>query len=398
MPHVVFSKIKGENFISGNGIIDEPKSFVIYEGNIFLLDSTRIQKFNLGGDLIDKFGFTNTENNSLSNSDKITTDGKVIYVVKTKFNEKYESIIDIDICDLRGKYIKTISKELSDNNWPKNASALRVKNDILYVLDKSKYPNTIILISTKTGEYVSEIKDENNVFIPAFDIYDDKIYIPINNKIYTYNLDGTLADKVIELNIPDYSYLKHFNFDINHISVSKKHIYLAISNQFISKYNHEGKLEKDFSHFGSNQGEAEQFQDISFHKNKLFILDYGNNRINVFDENGNFEKQIGSTAKNRNEDRFESSHKLSLRKYKGYIYAADPYIDLIYVINSKGEIISQIRRHDIYGTHISFIEDWTLANDKIYISNSFDNVIQIYTLEGKLISHIQSDELGASEI
>src|SRR5438093_11382958 len=61
-------------------------------------------------------------------------------------------------------------------------------------------------------------------------------------------------------------------------------------NDRVLKFSKDGKLIKTWGHHGSGPGEFDQPHDISIGgtQNRIYIADRSNNRVQIFDQDGNF--------------------------------------------------------------------------------------------------------------
>jgi len=145
-----------------------------------------------------------------------------------------------------------------------------------------------------------------------------------------------------------------------------------------------------FGSKGNKNGQFRNpFQITTNSKGNILVCDFNNNRIQIFDSEGNFISKFGSLG-NQN-GQFHGPHGITINS-KGNIIVCDTYNNRIQVFDSEGQFLSTFgstgNENGQFKNSIGICVD---KNDRIYVCDNLNHRIQIFDSEGKFISTFGSN-------
>ena len=177
------------------------------------------------------------------------------------------------------------NKDVNRFDWIKAYRPFFFEN-IADIVDINDAQDTRVLLSDKQRGLLTEVEliSEIETFPKKYDVedyahvesicyYDGLIYSVYANRIYISNYQKNNKELTREIlaEIPDCS-------DLTGISVTKNKIYLVTKNQSILSYDREtGEVET----LGKSKGIG--FDDLCYHEGKLFLVDFQEQTVYVFD-------------------------------------------------------------------------------------------------------------------
>ena len=134
----------------------------------------------------------------------------------------------------------------------------------------------------------------------------------------------------------------------------------------------------EFGELGLKDGKFVHPMGIDVSDGKIFVTDSGNNRIQVFDFDGNFVSTFGS--KGSADGKFKCPHDIKI--YKNKIYVADSDNYRIQVFDFDGNFVSTFGSRDKFDSQPYKLD---VFNDKIYVVEIGKNRIQVFNLGGDFL-------------
>ena len=135
--------------------------------------------------------------------------------------------------------------------------------------------------------------------------------------------------------------------------------------------------------FGSSGINASQFNTpyrLTSLNNELFVADFENYRIQVFDLDGNFLREFGTY----NEVSGQHSKPLDIAIYNSQIFVVDQIEALILVFDLNGEFIKELPVNQ-NGTNTSEPYGVFVYDGLIFVSDIGDSSVKIFDLDGNLV-------------
>ena len=169
--------------------------------------------------------------------------------------------------------------------------------------------------------------------------------------------------------------------DTDNIYVSSEHK--------LQKFTSSGGLIKCIGRRGSKEGKFEYPRGIALYDNQVYVCDKGNNRIQVFDLDLNFNRSIGSLG--RGEGEFDAPLDVKFDT-AGNMYVAEYGSRRVQVMHTSGQFIrsfgqegeGKLRRPS--GLHI--------ADKYVYVSDYNGGCIVVYETSGQFVTSFGDKELS----
>jgi DNA-binding beta-propeller fold protein YncE len=142
-----------------------------------------------------------------------------------------------------------------------------------------------------------------------------------------------------------------------------------------------------FSHllYGDFSNTLDKPMDVAKVGELLYVTDTNNKRVQVFDISGTPIFQFGKEGKKPGE--FMFPYGISGDK-KGYVYIADLYNGNISIFNDKGEFISYFKESNDKEKNIESPAGLRIFDEKIYVTDIKKNKVFVFDLKGKKLMEI----------
>lgn len=251
----------------------------------------------------------------------------------------------------------------------------------LYAL--SDYNGNILFIGDNSHVLANPKKEDIKLRYPqAMDILSDGRLIVADtghNRMNFIDSDGThLYHFGVKGN--DFS---QFNALQGIVADREGYIYIADTNNHrIQIFNNDGIFLKSFGQKStkvkSSGAKPETFlnpKDLVFNsKDELFVLDYGNRRIQIFNRDGKFLREIGGVL---DAVRFIDPVDLDIDE-KNYLYVADRGAHSVYVFDAEGQMVQEFGSLGTGPSCFPKLSAVSGSGGKIYVSNYEDEDVKVF--------------------
>ena len=259
-----------------------------------------------------------------------------------------------------------------------------------------------------SGEF--RTKGDESLSPPSGIIADKNIIVvdEFNHRIQTYDADGNLINSFGKKGNGngEFYYPKGIAVD------SEGFFYVADCwNHRVQKFSQDAnkdgswKFVNSFGSYGEDAGKFNEPYDIAINKDRIYVLDRCNHRIQVFDKNSNLHGIIGQRGTVIEEDlaelfdtpltlfsspAFEFPTGISIDS-SGNIYIADSGNHRVVKLRQDGEVLLTFGQKGSNLGEFQYPHDIAIdSNDTIFISDLNNNRIQAFTPQGNFISLIDS--------
>jgi DNA-binding beta-propeller fold protein YncE len=265
------------------------------------------------------------------------------------------------------------------------------ENENIYIADRF---TKSILKYDKKGKYIFsfgiKISEKDEVpFFPIDIFYKDNIIyvLDINGRIYLFNEDGAII-KGKKYNIGK---LIGELSGAKAIFVDDEYIYVADSgNNRVQIFDKDGNGVKDFGYKGSFSGVLKNPEGIIVNKNEIVVSDTDNNTVSIFEKNGTFKYNIDENeGENSN---FKRPKGVSIGE-DGKIYVIDSGNSRVKVYDENYKFLYAFSENKKKKNRESGIADIWFKNKKIYIADGINKRVKVYNQDMKLIAEIGRNEL-----
>ncbi|MFQ5962716.1 MAG: NHL repeat-containing protein [Candidatus Scalinduaceae bacterium] len=330
----------------GKGQFDKPAGITAdSQGNIYIADSRnkRVQVLNISG----------------SQKEGLKPAGYILPVIDyEKSIYTGDTVVDINYVPNQGLYVLRdhnaqilLKGENSKRIGKSDKNGVKLRNPMaLYASDDGKIlvadtGNHRLLFLNQDGTYIYHFGrkgDDRSEFNALQGVAADKqgyIYVADtnNNRIQVFNGDGI--------------FLKSF-----------------------------GKKSEQIDEHGAAQGTFLKPKDLVFNsKEHLYVLDYKNKRIQIFEKNGKYLKEIGDMHDGM---RFIEPIDIDIDE-KDYLYVADRGSHSIKIFDPQGKFVIQFGSSGKGPSYFPQISAIASSNNKIYVSDYSLNSIKVFGFKPK---------------
>jgi len=242
---------------------------------------------------------------------------------------------------------------------------------------------TILVIDKDNGKLINSWGD--NLFIMPHGLtVDSKNNIWVTDvglhQVFKFSHDGELLLKLGERGVAGND-ASHFNQPTDIAVAADGSFYVSdgYGNSRVVKFSAEGKYLLEWGRKGSGEGEFNIPHGISLdNQGNVCVADRENNRIQIFDANGKFIKQLSDNS-------FGSMCSVAFDVTKTKLFAVDDFSFLkikhrgsdVFVFDSSGQVQTRFGRSDSYKGPASWYHDLAVDKDEnIYVGDILGNTVQ----------------------
>jgi len=148
-------------------------------------------------------------------------------------------------------------------------------------------------------------------------------------------------------------------------------------NQLIRVYDSKGTLLKSFGGPGSGPGQLAYPNGLAVDEEKglVYVADFGNSRIQVFDLDGQVKQIIGPEAG------FESPRSLAWDKKRGLLYVCDIFNDRILILDRQGRHWREISATGRDNDYLHYPTGVFLQGKKLFVADRENNRVAVFQTE-----------------
>jgi cell fate (sporulation/competence/biofilm development) regulator YlbF (YheA/YmcA/DUF963 family) len=153
----------------------------------------------------------------------------------------------------------------------------------------------------------------------------------------------------------------------------------------LQKYNSVGKLVKQIKSFGSQPGEFRHLNDIRFYRNRIYVCDSGNGKVQIFDSELKYVNSFGTTGSETGQLQWPEDIDFDT---DGIAYVIDSKRMCIVLFSQTYEYLREI--NSTITPSLEFPVALCIYGDHMYISDGQQGVLICHKSTGKVIHHFGS--------
>jgi uncharacterized repeat protein (TIGR01451 family) len=166
-----------------------------------------------------------------------------------------------------------------------------------------------------------------------------------------------------------------------HLSVNNTgHIFVAdFNNNRVQIFDASGNFKAKFGTFGSGDGQLSIPADVISNSTHIIVADQGNHRVQIFDASGNFRAKFGSSGSG--DGQFNNPRGIAINST--HIFVADTGQDRIQIFDKSGNFKAKFGSFG--SSNGQFFDPYDLALNStghIFVTDSLNNRIQIFDPSG----------------
>ena len=162
---------------------------------------------------------------------------------------------------------------------------------------------------------------------------------------------------------------------------------IYVGNKYkLQKFTSRGELIKCVGQEGNKEGEFDEIHGLTVHREQVYVCDYRNDHIQVFDLDLNFVRSIGSRGTGRGEFKWPFDVKFDTA---GNMYVADYYNHRMQVMDSSGQCV-QIFGQEGEG-RLNVPTALHIADKYVYVSDNCNYRIVVYETSGQFVTSFGSE-------
>jgi len=367
---------------TGNGQLSQPRAAAVdLKGNIWVLDSgnNRVQKFNEKGEYLSQFGSLGTGNGQFTTPKNLAVDSKGnIWVADSgnkriqKFNEKGEYVLQF----AAGTNPIGVAVDSNGNVWTANDNETGA-------IEEHNEKGEFVTSFASRGEAAGQVREPKRLAVDA----NGYVWVPdsLNNRVEVFNEKGEYVTKFGSFG----SGAEQMNYPVGIAVDPRGNVWIDDNNNRIDRWKLSSQWPPTFvSNFGSSGSSNGQFKEptgiaVNPINGNLVVPDEGNNRVEVFSENGAYLRQFGSFGTGNGQ---LSQPRGAAVDSNGNIWVLDTGNNRVQKFNEKGEYLSQFGS---LGTgNGQFTTPKNLAVDSkgnIWVADSGNKRIQKFNEKGEYV-------------
>lgn len=395
---------------SDNDHFDSPRGVGLdSSGNVYVSDNRnhRIQVFDSNGTYITTIGISGasgSDNNHLNAPRHFAIDNSNLLYVADLVNHRVQIF---DISNLQAvTYIATLGttgQSGSDNNHFNYPMGVAVDSSRIYVLDGSNYrvqvfdratyvyQSTLDIGSSAPDSYLADI---------AIDSLGNMYVVDSNMRVQVYDGSLTYARTIGAVGVPYLTDDSHYNL-LHGIAATRDGGFVVVEEMGhrLIKLDKNGNQLWTVGDAGSGGASTDQLHtpyDVAEAANgSIYVADAWNNRVQIFDANGNYQNSIGGTWGSGN-DELKWPTAVAFAP-NGNIYVADANNSRIQIFNSSHTYIGTIGVTGVPGSDNNHFDNplgiVVDSSGNVYVADEGNSRVQLFNS-----SHVYMRTIGATGI
>jgi DNA-binding beta-propeller fold protein YncE len=373
---------------AGAGQFNQPTGIAVspVNGNLVVPDeaNNRVEIFNEKGEFLSQFGSSGSGNGQFNQPRGAAVDTKGnIWVVDTgknriqKFNEKGEYLLQFSA----GTNPIGVAVDDAGNVWTANdneTGAIEEHNE------KGEFVQSFATRGTGTGQ----VREPKRLAVDA----NGYVWVPdaLNNRIEVFNSKGEYVNKIGSFG----SGSEQMNYPVGVAVDPRGNVWVDDNNNRIDRWKVPSPwppvFSSNFGSSGAGNGQFSQPTGIAFNpmNGNLVVPDEGHNRIEVFNEKGEYRSQFGSFGTGNGQFNQPRGAAVDL---KGNIWIVDTGNNRVQKFNEGGEYLLQLGTK---GTGPGqFTTPKNLAVDSkgnVYVADSGNKRIEKFNEKGEFLLQLST--------
>jgi tripartite motif-containing protein 71 len=356
-------------------------------GNVYIADNYnhRIQKFDLQGNFIAKFGSQGQGDGQFQGPSDIAIDEQGNIYVSDSYNNRIQKFSS------QGNFIAKFGSQGQEDGQFKGPSGIVIdEQGNVYVTDagnnrvqKFDAQGNFLTTWGSQGTSDGQFQSPNDI---ALD-WQGNMYIADRNRVQKLDNQGNFLAK--------FRFLSPSGYEVSPSCLAidgQNNIYVDITDQIthqVQKFDAQGNFLLSFGSRGAGEGQFQYPVGIAVDEQEnIYVADYGNNWVQKFSPQGNYLQNIGSSGTDESEFKNPSDVALDVQ---GNIYVADEFNHRIQKFDSQGNFQAMFGS---LGTNDGqFQNPQGIAVDEqgnIYVADYGNNRIQKFDSQGNFITKFGS--------
>jgi DNA-binding beta-propeller fold protein YncE/uncharacterized protein YfaP (DUF2135 family) len=370
------------SFGTGNGQFSSPRGAAVdLKGNIWIIDTgnNRVEKFNEKGEYLSQFGAKGTGNGQFTTPKNLAVDSKGnVWVADSgnkrieKFNEKGEYVCQFSA----GTNPIGVFADLKGNVWSDNENETGA-------IEEHNESCGFVTSFVKRGSESGQVLEPKRLAVDA----NGYIWVPdaSNDRVEVFNSKGEFVTKFGSFG----SGTEQMNYPVGVAVDPRGNIWINDNNNRVDHWKVSSPWPPTFSsNFGSSGTGNGQFNQptgvaVNPANGNLVVPDEGNNRVEVFNEKGEYLSQFGSFGTGNGQ--FNQPRGAAVDS-KGNIWIIDTGNNRVEKFNEKGEYLSQFGTKGTGNGQFTTPKNLAVdSNGNIWVADSGNKRIEKFNEKGEYV-------------
>lgn len=201
------------------------------------------------------------------------------------------------------------------------------------------------------------------------------IYVLDYSGLHKYSQTGTYIEKILEASATGY------NYQAGDVVIDDDgNIWITGSgtSHQVRKFSPSGTLLATIGSYGTGNGQLSNPTSVLLTQTELYVVDSGNNRVQVFDHDGNYVRQFGSVGSGDGE--FNQPYGIAIDT-KGNVYVSDRGNSRIQKFTTEGVYLTQFGSQGSGNNELNTPMGLTFADGKLYVGDAGNGRVQVLSVE-----------------
>lgn len=210
-------------------------------------------------------------------------------------------------------------------------------------------------------------------------------------RISIFNRDGNKVNSIGMIGSPPFGYARTTGVAIH----SNGDIYVSTFASKVYRLNKKREVIGCVGKEGTGNGEFKWADGIKIYNEQLYICDYGNSRVNVFDLNLKFIRTFGKSTEGPS--KLLNPADLALDT-QGNVYVADYSMHKVVVFSPEGAYLTHFGGEGEEKGRLKFPVGICTTPHYVYVSEQGNNRVSIFHTSGQFVGTLGKEGSGAGEL
>ena len=367
-----------------------PIGIITTSTHIFVADhnNNRIQILDINGTYTNQFGSSGSANGQFNLPRGITTNNTHLFVTDTGNHR-------IQIFDINGNYVSQFGSEGSDNGQFIFPTGITTNNTHLFVVDTRNYRIQIFDINGNYVDQFGSLGNGAGEFTRPLGIITNNTHIfvvdQISNRIQIFDINGNYTGQFGSMGSANGQFDSP-----RAITATFTHLYVADANNHrVQVFNFNGTYVNQFGGSGTANGQFNTTRGITTNNTHLFVVDSTNHRVQIFALHSSFLPEPCQAGYVRNtlgicviDDTIPIIPDGQLNSPRGiattdtHVFVADTFNNRIQIFDSDGNYVDKFGSTGSGNGQFSSPTGIATNNTHLYVADRFNNRIQIFDING----------------